>query len=253
MKIIQVTDIHLIEPGQLLYGLDPLARLDAAIADINACHGDADLVVFSGDLADAGEKAAYQALRERLAGLAVPYRLLLGNHDDRETFLQVFPEIEAEDGFVQSVVDTGDGRLILLDTLDQGAVPGRLDETRLAWLDGRLSEVDGRPSYIFMHHPPFRLHMPVLDAVKLVDDDAFHELAVRHGNVRHIFAGHVHRPVTGSWRGLTFSALRGTNHQSSFDFTDEQKMTTGEPPAYAVIFIDAEGVVVHFHDFPEPG
>jgi 3',5'-cyclic-AMP phosphodiesterase len=35
MKLIHITDTHLVEPGLKLYGLDPKARLDAAIADIN--------------------------------------------------------------------------------------------------------------------------------------------------------------------------------------------------------------------------
>ena len=39
MKIIQVTDLHLVTPGQTLCGLDPLARLQACIADINQNHG----------------------------------------------------------------------------------------------------------------------------------------------------------------------------------------------------------------------
>ncbi len=250
MKIIQVTDLHLVAPGERLHGLDPLGRLDAALADIAAHHGDAALVVFSGDLADAGAPAAYEALRDRLARFPVPVRLMLGNHDDRAAFRAVFPEVPVEHGFVQTVVDTGEGRLILLDTLDQGAVPGRLCDDRLAWLDARLAEAAGRPVYIFLHHPPFRLHMPVLDAVRLLDDQAFLAACRRHGDIRHVFAGHVHRPVTGSWQGLTFSALRGTNHQSSFDFTTGQGATIEEPPAYAVILIDAAGVVVHFHDFP---
>ena len=69
-----------------------------------------------------------------------------------------------------------------------------------------------------------------------------------HGNVRHVFAGHVHRPVSGSWRGLPFSALRGTNQQTALQFSD-RFVGSLEPPAYAVIFVDEDGVVVHFHDF----
>jgi 3',5'-cyclic-AMP phosphodiesterase len=35
MKLIQITDTHLVGPGLRLYGLDSRARLDAAVADIN--------------------------------------------------------------------------------------------------------------------------------------------------------------------------------------------------------------------------
>lgn len=249
MKIIQITDLHLTRPGDTLFGLDPLARLEAGLADVNLNHADADLVVISGDLANDGERVAYDTLKDHLRSLVPPFRLMLGNHDDRDLFRAVFPEAEAEEGFVQAAIDTEEGRLIVLDTLDAGHVEGRLCQVRLDWLDRRLAEVRGRPAFIFMHHPPFKLHMPVLDGVRLADPDALHDLLARHGNVRHIFAGHVHRPVAGSWRGIPFTALRGTNHQFALDFSEGRLATSHEPPAYAVIFIDAEGVVVHFHDF----
>ncbi|MER9655878.1 phosphodiesterase [Mesorhizobium sp. M0152] len=249
MKIIQLSDPHLMTPGGLLYGSDPLARLEACLADIGKNHADADLVVISGDLTNDGERAAYAALREKLTEFGPPWRLMLGNHDDRALFLEMFPEAAAERGFVQSVVDGSEGRLVLLDTLDSGHVEGRLCEARLEWLDERLQEAQDRSVLLFMHHPPFRIHMPVLDEVRLADADAFHEILQRHGNVRHIFAGHVHRLIAGSWRGIPVSTLRSTNHQSALDFS--QSWSLGhEPPAYAVILIDADGVIVHFQDFP---
>ena len=159
MKVIQLSDPHLMAPGGLLYGSDPLARLGACLADIGSNHADADLVVISGDLTNDGERAAYAALRETGAILS-PCRLMLGNHDDRTLFLEMFPDAVAERGFVQSVFDGAEGRLILLDTLDSGHVEGRLCAARLDWLDEKLSEARG-PAFLFMHHPPFRIHMPV--------------------------------------------------------------------------------------------
>ena len=49
-KFIHITDTHLANPGLKLYGLDPRARLDAAIADINNHHVDAAFAVVTGDL-----------------------------------------------------------------------------------------------------------------------------------------------------------------------------------------------------------
>ncbi|MGK2888326.1 MAG: hypothetical protein ACSLEN_01965 [Candidatus Malihini olakiniferum] len=36
--------------------------------------------------------------------------------------------------------------------------------------------------------------------------------------MRHIAAGHVHRPASGNWRGITFNTVRGTNHQPALRF-----------------------------------
>lgn len=248
MKIIQISDPHLVPPGGMVFDFDPLARLEACLADVNRNHADAELVVISGDLANDGERLAYEALKTRLTSLVPPSQLMLGNHDDRNLVLEIFPETKAEDGFVQTVVDTDEGRLILLDTLDAGNVEGRLCAARLDWLDRRLEEAHDRPAFIFMHHPPFRIHMPELDRVRLADADAFGALLARHGTIRHIFAGHVHRLIAGSWRGMPVSTLRSTNHQTALDFSDDWRLGH-EQPAYAVIFIDADGVVVHFHEF----
>jgi len=251
MKVIQISDPHLMTPGGLLHGSNPLSRFEACLADIGNNHADADLVVISGDLTNDGERAAYAVLRERLAEFGPPCRLMLGNHDDRALFLEMFPQAAAERGFVQSVFDSREGRLILLDTLDAGHVEGRLCEARLDWLDERLQEARDRSVFLFMHHPPFRIHIPELDRVMLADAEALHEVLLRHGNVRHIFAGHVHRLIAGSWRGIPVSTLRSTNHQTALDFSQSWRLGH-EPPAYAVILIDADGVVVHFHDFPIP-
>ena len=61
MKLIQITDLHLVAPGETLFGLDPLARLTACLKDIEDHHGDADAVVVTGDLPHDSEIAAYEA------------------------------------------------------------------------------------------------------------------------------------------------------------------------------------------------
>ena len=80
IKLIHVTDLHLVEPGERLFGLDPLAQLESCIDHINRNHPDTDLVVFSGDLTDDGAPSAYAALADRLTTLKPPFRLMLGNH-----------------------------------------------------------------------------------------------------------------------------------------------------------------------------
>lgn len=249
MKLIHVTDLHLRAPGTLVSGRDPLLNLQAAIADINASHADARLVVFSGDLSDDGSAASYRALASALDALLPPFRLMLGNHDDRAAFLGVFPETPADGGFIQSVDDTEAGRIVCLDTLEPGKVAGRLGDERLAWLDRQLAGTQGGPAFVFMHHPPFAIGMEPLDAVRLSDADAFAELIGRHGNVRHIFAGHVHRLTSGVWKGVPFNTGRGTNHQSAALFGATDFATSFEAPTYNVVLTDGEATVVHAQEF----
>lgn len=247
MKIIQVSDLHLVAPGDKLFGLDPLRRLEDCIADLNRNHADAELVVFSGDLTENGHAAAYTALAERLTALAAPFRFMVGNHDDRAAFRAAFPDAPMEGGFVQTYLDLPDGRIVLTDTLEPGRVEGRLCPARLEWLDTRLH--GARDVLLFLHHPPFPIGIPSLDDSRLADAVALRTILARHGNVRHIFAGHVHRLAGGAWAGIPFSTARGTNHQSALRLSGPHEVSF-EPPTYTVVLADEDGVVVHPHEFP---
>ncbi|MDQ0509870.1 phosphodiesterase [Ancylobacter amanitiformis] len=247
MKIIQVSDLHLVTPGEPLFGSDPLDRLEDCIVDLNLHHADADLVVFSGDLTNDGEPAAYAALGERLEALVPPFRLMLGNHDARAAFGAVFSEALDPDGFAHSFVDIDGMRIVLLDTLEPGRIEGRLCGARLDWLDARLADADH--VLMFLHHPPCPIGVPALDDTCLAEAGRLMEVLRRHHNVRHIFAGHVHRLANGSWGGIPFSTLRGTNHQSALTFTGPYAVSF-ESPAYAVILASGGSVTVHPHEFP---
>ena len=132
MKLIHVTDTHLIHPGKTLHGLDPEVRFEACMEDIILNHSDADCLLITGDLADKGEASAYELMAKSLKQYPVPAYLVLGNHDDREVFVKYFPRIELdENGFVQYEVKTPEGIFLILDTLEKGTHSGVFCEKRL--------------------------------------------------------------------------------------------------------------------------
>jgi len=250
MKLIQITDLHLTAPGVTLFDIDPHERLRLCLADVARCHRDAELVVITGDLAHHGDPAAYGSLHEALDGFPLPTRLLIGNHDDRANFRACFPDAPVDaDGFVQSVIDTGGSRLVFLDTHEPGTHQGHYCARRRNWLGQQCEGASGRPIYVFMHHPMDDVAYRPMDEIGLAEKDAFRDVLRGH-DIRHVFAGHVHRPICGSWRGIPFSMLRGLNHQVWLDFSVASGIPCSlEPPAYAVILIDEHNVVVHLHDF----
>jgi 3',5'-cyclic AMP phosphodiesterase CpdA len=254
MKIIHITDTHIVPEGETIYGLDPAARLAAVIDDVCRRHADADLAVITGDLADRGDEASYRRLRPLLDRLPMPVQLMIGNHDSRDTFLASFPEgSRDEGGFVQSVLDlpNGGGRLLFLDTNEPGWSGGRYCDERLAWLEARLEEASDRPAYIFMHHPPFGLDVPHFEKIYLVRPEPFVGALKRHkGGVRHIFLGHVHIPVSGvSPEGIPFTAGRGCNHQIVLDLVERDCTWAGGGPNYNIIRIGQNSsVLVHAFD-----
>ncbi len=250
MKLIQVTDTHLMPPGERFHGLDPRARLDAVVDAINRNHDDAELCVFSGDLTQRGEVEAFEELRACLAALRVPHHLMIGNHDNRENFQRIFPDSPADpNGFVQQAVETREGLLLLLDSHEPGVHSGSYCEKRLEWLASQLESARERPVYLFLHHPPFAVEVPGLDRIALLEAEPLAALLAQHPNIRHLFLGHVHRALAGSWRGIPISAFRGTNQGARHDFDGvSETPSVHRPPALAVIFIGPDQTLLHLRE-----
>lgn len=248
MKFIHITDLHLVAPGHLLWGLDPLARLDACLHDILTHHGDASFCAITGDLAEQGEIAAYEALRRRLAAFPIETHLMLGNHDGRENYLSVFGGADGW-GHVQHMLARDGLHFLFLDTLKgPPSSAGLYDAARREWLRRELSKAGGKPVYIFMHHPPFDIGHPLMDLIKLDDSEGFAEVLKGH-DVRHIFFGHAHRPISGQWRGIAFSALPSLNHQLPLAGNSVDTVYSDEPPMYAAVLIEADRTIVHADAF----
>lgn len=251
-KFIHLTDTHLIAPGALLYGSDPGERLRRAVASIVGEHADARFCVITGDLTHWGEAPAYAALREILAPLPMPVHLLIGNHDDRAAFVSHFPGTPTDaEGFVQQCVPFERGLLLTLDTNEPGVSHGVYCARRLAWLAQQLRESGDAQLWLAMHHPPFDIGLPSMDRIGQRDAAAIASLLAPHRHrIRHLFFGHVHRPVSGAWMGIPFSTLRATNHQVALDFVDDGTIPgCFEPPAYAVVLADDLQTLIHTHDF----
>ena len=252
-KLIHVTDTHLMPPGQTLCALDPGARLEAVVEEVLRLHQDAMAVILTGDLSYHGMEPAYELARTILGRLPMPCHLLIGNHDDREAFQRIFPETPSDDaGFVQYRVASPLGTLLILDTVRHGHEDGEMCPARLAWLERALYECRDEPVFVFMHHPPFDIGIDSIDASQLAQGEALATLLHAHGNVRHIFYGHVHRAIAGSWHGIPTTTLPGTNHQVALLLDDAPEMIgTHEAPAYGVVLIDDVSVVVHQKDFTD--
>jgi 3',5'-cyclic AMP phosphodiesterase CpdA len=251
MKIIHITDTHLTDPGERLFDDDPAQRLADCIDDINRLHRDACLCLFTGDLVHNGTPASYARLRQELDRLIVPYRLVLGNHDRRDAFKNAFPEAGVDsNGFIQSYLDIGDSRFVLIDTLQEGVHSGTLCAARLAWLKETLLASRGKRTFLAMHHPPMRIHHRALDKLGLAQAGEFAGLVRSMPHVRHVFFGHVHRSISGAWEGVSFNAVGGTNGLSWVDFAEnEVTVCRLPPPVYATVHVSDSDIVVHMN-FP---
>jgi 3',5'-cyclic-AMP phosphodiesterase len=251
-KIIWLTDLHLVEPGRdWPAGVDPLARLRACLEEVRTFHWDAERIVVSGDLVQLRNRGAYSTLRAELEQLPIPYRLLAGNHDDRDSLLQVFPEIEHVDGFVQGTEELDGARLLYLDTLARdGKHHGELCPARLSWIGDQIRSADERPLLIFQHHPPCAIGVPALDRLRLLDSEELARLVRGRSGPTHLFCGHLHRNVSGLWAGHPFASVKSPHVQFALDRTGPNLVRSNEPPGYGIVLIGENEIVVNFRDLP---
>lgn len=254
MKLLQLTDIHLTKPGNTIAGRDPNANFDRALAHALEQHADADALFITGDLSDWGERDDYLRLKESIANLPMPVHLLIGNHDDRPTMLGVFPELANDDGFVQHRIDLPFGTALTLDTWGPESHAGHYCQKRADWLTKNLEETQG-PVWIFLHHNPVPIHVAPMDQIMLLDADLFGTTIAPHAHkIRHIFHGHCHMPLSGSFHGIPFSAPRGTNHQGWPDFAATRLLAGADlTESYAVILADEINTMVHMVEFGYAG
>lgn len=255
-KIIVMTDLHIVAPGERIIGLDPSARFYDALSHALRAHGDAERLVLTGDLTHHGRPEEYAQLRALLADVPMPISFLLGNHDDRAAFRAAFPEAPVdESGFVQSVADAGSHRLICLDTLHPETEPyhgGFLCAARLAWLEAALSGSD-RPCVVFQHHPPMDVGFAGMDAIRLANGAEELELLSRH-DAAHLVAGHVHRTISGSTAsGLGWTIFKSPCHQMPMMLEEtSSSVSIDEPGAFGLLILGPDGVVLHSEDVGLP-
>ncbi|CAH2394121.1 conserved hypothetical protein [Mesorhizobium prunaredense] len=249
LKIIHVSDTHIAPAGQLVVGLDPHERLRQVVHAINTNHGDAALCVITGDLTDRGDEASYRAFRELVSELKIPYRLLLGNHDNRANFRRVFADAPVDThGFVQSTADFGDIRLIFLDSLhDDHPGLGRLCNGRLQWLEAALKETAaaGRRSVVFVHHPPFSVGVKVFEEMLIENPEPFLNRIIADKSLMHLAFGHLHLTTAGSWNGVPYSCNRGVAHRIALSLEDSVAEFIQSEPTFDVMLISSSGVLVH--------
>jgi len=238
--ILQITDLHLFrDPGQCLRGVateDSFRRV-LQLAQQRFAH--ADWVVLTGDLAHDEERDTYRRLREALGDWLPRCLLLPGNHDQRALLREVFPDrVGGGDGPVTFTTRLGDWQLVGLDSHQPGQVSGRLGHDQLQWLNTHLAP--DAPSLLFLHHPPFPVHSPWLDAIRLEDGDVFMQLVAARPQVRAVCCGHVHQELE-AWHGPV-RLLASPSTSLQFQPGTDALAIAPHQPGFRVLTLDGDAL-----------
>ena len=218
LVVAHLSDPHLLAGGVKQYGaIDTEAGLELALERLRRLDPPPAALVFTGDLADKAEPAAYERLRAMVepaaAAIGAEVVWVMGNHDEREPYARTLFG-EAGDRPQDRVHDVRGLRIVALDTSVPGYHHGDLTGDQLAWLADVLAEPAPLGTLLAMHHPP--IPVPMLRPAEIIELDDQEALAavVRGTDVRAIIGGHFHFTSWSTFAGIPVSVASATCYTS---------------------------------------
>ena len=214
VRFVHISDLHVHGDAAAFTA----GHLERAVELLAALDFPADFLVATGDFVDylsddlvPGDPSAYRVALDTLAGVPWPVEAVAGNHeyykndntiptDDRparHALLAAEIGQPLDRAFVVSGV-----RFVALNSMagdrwsSNAGLLGSYTDEQLTWLRGELA--DGRPTFLFFHHPPAQgVTTPAGDSLCGVFDD--------HPDVvKGVFAGHLHTFRQGELCGVPF-------------------------------------------------
>lgn len=203
-RILQISDPHVVAPGRLVSGRLDTSRLfegviDRILQDMPRLHP-VDAIIVTGDVTDDGAADSYRFFIAQMARLKLPYHVIPGNHDQRDTMRRSLahdPLIPA-DGPLNWSTPAGGLRLIGLDTLIPGEGRGELTDQTLAFLQAELAEMTEDAALIALHHPPYACGIAFMDSLGLSGIATLGKALDQATSEIRLICGHVHSLSIGS-------------------------------------------------------
>ena len=210
-RVVQLTDAHVVRPGERHFGIDTAAYLAEAIAFVESLRPAPDYVVVTGDLVNSGDAEEYEHFARVMTALHVPYFAIAGNHDERGAFRAGLAPAayggSEGDGRIRFVVDDYPIRLIGLDANTAGSWFGSdLDRAQLDWLESTLASGPDRPTLLAVHQPPFRTGLHYFDIFGYGGARRLRRIVARAPQVGRVISGHIHCVKTYLWKNGTLVA-----------------------------------------------
>ncbi|NLH16298.1 MAG: twin-arginine translocation signal domain-containing protein [Phycisphaerae bacterium] len=231
-----VSDLHI--PTDVSYnnrGFSPYKNLETIISKIISSAPDA--VAITGDLSlTTGQPGEYQNLKTLLTPLSekAPLYVSLGNHDNRDNFLQVFERLPGKRQSVAGkyvvVAENKPVRVILLDSLlYPDSELGLLGTLQRKWLSDYLNRDDKTPTVLCFHHAIAgsdgdlwekpRLYdilgpISTTKSIKysLLDISQLYDIIVPISKVKAVIFGHSHAYCFSEYKGIHQINLPATGY-----------------------------------------
>ena len=249
VKLIQLSDLHLVRPGKLTSKvLDTNSILEETINEIlrkKDYFGKIEGLVVTGDVSDDGSIESYLSAHEKLIKLNVPVLVIPGNHDLRNPMREVFNEhveFSTKSSQFDWVFKYEETVIVGLDSLVEGENFGFLEKTSLEFLSNQLSIHNGSDIVLLIHHPPIKTGIYFMDKIGLTNSSDLSECLKATNRPVRILCGHVH----GVYHGLLgiHPVVSAPSVCSAFEFNRKKFAPVGfnrGPTGYAYLETSSSG------------
>ena len=249
VKLIQLSDLHLVPPGKLTSKvLDTNSILEETINEIlrkKDYFGKIEGLVVTGDESDDGSIESYLSAHEKLIKLNVPVLVIPGNHDLRNPMREVFNEhveFSTKSSQFDWVFKYEETVIVGLDSLVEGENFGFLEKTSLEFLSNQLSIHNGSDIVLLIHHPPIKTGIYFMDKIGLTNSSDLSECLKATNRPVRILCGHVH----GVYHGLLgiHPVVSAPSVCSAFEFNRKKFAPVGfnrGPTGYAYLETSSSG------------
>lgn len=200
MKIVHISDIHLVENGKIIWDTDTKSHFDKAINIIGNIKG-VDAIFISGDLADDGSQWSYKYIDESFKSLGIPTYCCPGNHDNIDLMMNEFKFSFIN---IQEHVIIDGWNFYLLNTAVKGMSRGFLTEEKLKSIEKIIGNIN-TPIGFILHHPPIEPG-GWLNRRLLEDRDNFNGIIYNYPNVKLILFGHIHYHLKQTINNVLYSS-----------------------------------------------
>ena len=197
MRIIHLSDLHIPENSQDIWGINPADRLNAMVSKIKDLRN-IDAIFISGDISNDGSLWSYQYVDKILAEVGIPAYCCPGNHDNLKLFYAGYkPKFYS----TQELQKINDWTFILLNSAVEGMSRGMIDLENLKYL---LSQATGNIA-IVLHHPPIEQE-GWLNRKLLENRDEFNDIVFENHNVKLVLYGHTHYHTSQLFNNIIYSS-----------------------------------------------
>lgn len=214
LKVVQITDMHLFaDKAQQLQGHCTYQNLAETIDYLLAVKEDPHFVLVTGDISQDESAQSYQWARAQLERLNATVYWIDGNHDDKSIVKPIFESSSRLQQLHHLTTHSWD--FIALNTCRRGTDDGYLEADELAdfWQKVERAKGNHKNIAVVMHHHPYPVATPLVDACMLQQADDFLAQVKQHAEIKLMICGHVHGDYQIAYGTQMIEACPATSFQ----------------------------------------